>query len=161
MPTTKRLLPTAGLETVADAIELEALSEDLDLAMAAALGPKMTALDVAAYGRAYRKVDRRKDRKRQIDLIENLGHSLDRLVHQPLIGTVLSVMRRPARLAGLGELHDFLQRGYDAFRTMGGAGEFLNLIVGRERKLLEALFAGDDSVLSEGSAPRANSRARG
>jgi hypothetical protein len=161
VPTTKRLLPTAGLETVADAIELEALSEDLDLAMAATLGPKLTALDVAAYGRAYRKVDRRKDRERQIDLIEDLGHSLDRLVHQPLIGTVLSVMRRPARLAGLGELHDFLQQGYDAFRTMGGAGEFLNLIVGRERKLLEALFAGDDSLLSEGSAPRADSQARG
>jgi hypothetical protein len=70
-------------------------------------------------------------------------------------------MRRPARLAGLGELHDFLQRGYDAFRTMGGASEFLNLIVGRERKLLEALFAGDDSLLSEGSAPRADSQARG
>ena len=35
VPTTKRLLPAAGLETVADAIELEALSEELDLAMAA------------------------------------------------------------------------------------------------------------------------------
>jgi hypothetical protein len=44
---------------------------------------------------------------------------------------------------------------------MGGAGEFLNLIVGRERKLLEALFAGDDSLLSEGSAPGADSQARG
>jgi hypothetical protein len=158
VPTTKRLLPTAGLETVADAIELEALSEELDLAMAAALGPNLTA---AAYGRAYRKVDRRNDRERQIDLIEDLGHSLDRLVHQPLIGTALSMMRRPARFAGLGELHEFLQQGYDAFRTMGGAGEFLNLIVGRERKLLEALFAGDDSLLSDGSAPRADSQARG
>lgn len=155
VPTIKRVLPAAGLETVADAIELEALSEELDVAMAAALGPKLTA---AAYGRAYRKVDRRRDRERQIDLVEDLGHSLDRLVHQPLIGTALSMMRRPARLAGLGELHDFLQRGYDAFRTMGGAGEFLNLIVDRERKVLEALFTGDDSLLSEGSAPRADSQ---
>lgn len=147
VPTIKRVLTAASLETVADAIELEALSEQLDIAMVAALGTKLTALDAAAYGRAYRKVDRRKDRERQINLIEDLGHSLDRLVHQPLIGTALSIMRRPAKFAGLGELHDFLQRGYDVFRTMGGAGEFLNLIVGRERKLLQALFAGDDSLL--------------
>jgi len=147
MPTTKRLLPAAGLETVADAIELEALSERLDMAMVAALGSKLTALDAAAYGRAYRKTDRRKDRERQIDLIEDLGHSLDRLVHLPLIGTVLAMMHGPAQFAGLGELHNFLQRGYDAFRTMGDAGEFLNLIVGRERKIMHALFAGDDSLL--------------
>jgi len=147
VPTMKRLLPAAGLETVADAIELEALSEHLDLAMVAALGPKLTALDAGAYGSAYRKVDRRADRERQIDLIEDLGHSLDRLVHQPLVGTALSMMRRPAQFAGLGQLQDFLQRGYEAFRQAGGAGEFLDLIVKRERKLLEALFAGDDGPL--------------
>ena len=36
----KRVLPTAGLETVAKAIELEALSEEFDFAMAEALGSK-------------------------------------------------------------------------------------------------------------------------
>lgn len=148
VPAMQRLLPAAALATVANAIELEALSEDLDLAMVAALGPDMEVLGAAAYGRAYRRVDRRKDRKRQIDLIEELGHSLDRLVHQPLIGTALSMMRRPARVAGLGDLHNFLQRGYEAFQKIGGADDFLNLIVTRERKLLEALFAGDDSLLS-------------
>ncbi len=147
VPTMKRLLPTSGLETVADAIELEALSEELDLAMAAALGPDATTIDARAYGGAYRKVGRRPDRERQIDLIEHLGRSLDQLVHHPLIGTALAMMRRPARLAGLGELQDFLQRGFEAFRTMGGAGEFLELIVTRERRVLEALFAGDDSLL--------------
>jgi len=149
VPTMQRLLPAAGLETAADAIELEALSEDLDIAMLAVLGPEVTALDAASYGRAYRTVDRRKDRERQIDLTEHLGHSLDGLVRHPLIGTVLSMMRTPARLAGLGDLHDFLQRGYEAFRKMGGAGEFLHLIVTRERKLLRALFAGDDSLLGD------------
>lgn len=147
VPTMKRLLPAAGLETVADAIELEALSEDLDAAMIGALEPDTVALDATSYGRAYRGVGRRHDRERQIDLIEGLGHSLDRLVHQPLVGTALSMMRRPARFAGLGDLQDFLQRGYEAFRRMGGAGEFLNLIVSRERTLMEAVFAGNDSPL--------------
>jgi hypothetical protein len=32
---------------------------------------------------------------------------------------------------------------------MGGAGEFVDLVVGRERNLLKALFAGDDRLLGE------------
>ncbi len=147
VPTMKRVLPAAGLEIVAEAIELEALSEDLDFAMATALGAKAYDLSAATYGAAYRMVDRRAERERQIDLIENLGQSLDRLVHKPFVGTTLSLMRKPAQLAGLAELQDFLHRGYKAFIKMGDAREFLDLVVGRERKLLEALFDGDDGLL--------------
>ncbi len=149
VPAMKRLLPAAGLETVAKAIELEALSEEFDVAMAETLGPKATALDAATYAAAYRKVDRRADRERQIDLIEDLGGSLDRLVHHRLIGTMLWTWRKPAQLAGLGGLQDFLERGYRAFAKMGDATEFLDLVLGRERKLLKGLFAGDDSLLGE------------
>ena len=147
LPTAIKLLPATGLETVADAIELDALSEDLDAAMVRALGKRVNGLDAAAYGSAYRKVGRRTDRERQIALIQDLGQSLDRLARQPLISTTLALMRKPAQLAGLTELQSFLARGYAAFRKMGGADEFLGLVIARERKLLEALFAGDDSLL--------------
>lgn len=145
LPMMVKLLPAAGLETVADAIELDALSEDLDAAMTATIGKR--SLDSATYGRAYRKVDRRKDRERQIDLVQHLGQSLDRLARRPFVTTTLALMRKPAQLAGLGDLQSFLERGYGAFHKMGGADEFLGLVIARERKLLEALFAGDDSLL--------------
>jgi hypothetical protein len=147
VPMMKRLLPLGALESVAEAIELEVLSEDLDIAMAAMLGERTDALAAADYAAAYCKVGRRADRERQIELIDDLGKSLDRLVHQPLIGSALSMMRVPAQIAGLSELHDFLQRGYQAFKKMGDAAEFLERIVGREQRLLEALFAGDDRLL--------------
>ncbi len=149
VPAMKRVLPAAGLEIVAQAIELEALSEDLDFAMARVLGAEANELSPAAYGAAYRKVDRRADRERQIKLIEDLGESLDRLVHKRLVGTTLSMTRKPAQLAGLGDIHDFLQRGYKAVIKMDNAREFLDLVVDRERKLVEALFAGDDSLLGD------------
>jgi len=148
-PAMKRVLTAAGLEIVAQAVELEVLSEDLDFAMATTLGAEANALSGAAYGAAYRKVDRRADRERQIKLIEDLGGSLDSLVHKPFVGTTLSVMHKPAQLAGLGEIHDFLLRGYKAVAKMANAREFLDLVVDRERKLVEALFAGDDSLLGE------------
>jgi len=148
LPTVVKVLPAAGLETISDAIELDALSEDLDAAMIKALGKRIYGLDAATYGEAYRMVDRRQDRARQIDLILHLGQSLDRLAHRPFISTALRMMRKPAELAGFSELQNFLERGYGAFRKMGGADAFLNEVVTRERKLLEALFAGDDSLLA-------------
>jgi hypothetical protein len=148
-PMMTKFLSTAGLETAGDAIELDALSEDLDAAMVAALGRQLTSLNAAGYGRAYRKVGRRRDREHQIDLIEHLGRALDRLTHQRFIGATLAIMRKPAKLAGLGDLQSFLERGFAAFQKMGSAEEFVSLIVARERKLLEALFAGDDSLLGK------------
>ena len=54
---------------------------------------------------------------------------------------MLKMMRRPAKLAGLADLQDFLERGYGAFRAMDGAGEFLDTVESRETKILSALFS--------------------
>ncbi|MGA2126084.1 MAG: hypothetical protein ABSG76_08020 [Xanthobacteraceae bacterium] len=155
VPVMTAVLPAWALEIAADAIELDALSEDLDAAMMAALGPRIGSIDAEAYGRAYRKVDRRADRERQIQLIRHIGQSLERLARQRIAGMTLSLMRKPAQVAGLSDLQEFLERGYAAVRRMGRADEFLDLAIGREQKLLEALFAGDDSMLEEGPEPQA------
>jgi hypothetical protein len=143
LPLMIRVLPAAGLETVADAFELNALSEALDAAMLVALGSKAFNMTDADYSEAYRKVGRRASRERQIELILHLGQSLDRLTRKPLIGTTLTMMRGPAAAAGLGDLQDFLERGYTVFRRMNGAQEFLDAIVSREKALLEETF-GDE-----------------
>lgn len=141
LPLMITVLPVAGLETVADAFELNALSESLDAAMLAELGDKVFTLTEADYAKAYRAVDRRADRERQIELILHLGQSMDRLTGKPFLGTTLSMMRGPAAAAGLSDLQDFLERGYTAFRKMKGAAEFLETITTRERALLDAFFA--------------------
>ncbi len=141
LPIMTALLPAAGLETVADAFELNALSEALDAAMLAELGDKVFTLEEADYAKAYRAVDRRADRERQIELIMHLGQSLDRLTAKPFLGTTLSMMRGPAAAAGLADLQGFLERGYTAFRKMKGASEFLETITAREKALMDAWLA--------------------
>ena len=64
-------------------------------------------------------------------------------MRRPLIHSALVMMRRPARLAGLSVLHDFLERGFVAFRKMHGATEFLATIDRRERALMEATIDGN------------------
>jgi hypothetical protein len=152
VPAMLKFLPASALETVADVIELDALSEDLDAAMVRALGAQITTIDAAAYGHAYRKVGRRKDRERQIDLIKHLGQSLDLLVNRRFAGTALMLMRKPAQMAGFGDLQEFLERGYNAVAA-GSVEEFLTLVTSREQHILEAVFAGDDAVLGEQPAP--------
>jgi hypothetical protein len=143
LPIMMKVLPVPGLETVADAIELSALSESLDADMVAALQKKVFSLTESEYVEAYRAVGRRPDRERQIALIAHLGKSLDKLTRKPLIGTALSMMRKPAVLAGLADLQSFLERGYDAFRIMKGAEEFLGNITSREVALLNEWFGND------------------
>ncbi len=149
VPLMMRVLPNSGLATVAHAMELNALSESLDGAMVEALGDRCERIDEEAYAAAYRAVGRTAERGRQIDLIELLGLALDRLTHLHLIGVTLKMMRKPAQLAGLGELQAFLERGYSAFGAMrGGASEFVTIVVGRERAISQALLAGDGDALS-------------
>ncbi len=147
VPLMSRTLPAAALETVADAIELDALSEELDAAMIAEAGEKAEALTAPAYGAAYRAIGMQAERARQIDLIEHLGRSLDGLTRQPFIGAALKMMRKPAELAGLGALQSFLERGYAAFRVMRGGSDFVDIVAGRERAISQAVFAGNDAVL--------------
>lgn len=148
VPVMSRTLPATALETVADAIELDALSEELDATMIAALGEKAETLDASAYAEAYRSIGHQQQRARQIDLIGRLGRSLDRLTRQPFIGAALKMMRKPAELAGLGALQSFLERGYAAFRVMRGGSDFVEIVAGRERAISEAMFSGDDSLLA-------------
>ena len=54
----------------------------------------------------------------------------------------LRLMRGAAHVAGLGQLHELLERGFNAFRGMGSASDFLAAIDSKERKLLARLFAG-------------------
>ncbi|HMN70865.1 MAG TPA: hypothetical protein PKA55_03225 [Rhodoblastus sp.] len=153
VPLMSRTLPATALDTVADAIELDALSEELDAAMIAELGGTAEALTAPSYAAAYRVIARQAERGRQIDLIEHLGRSLDGLTRQPFIGAALKMMRKPAEIAGLGALQSFLERGYAAFRVMRGGGEFVDIVARREREISNALFAGDDAVLERPGAP--------
>ncbi len=140
VPVMARVLPESAVETAALAIELESASEALDQRLAAALGAG--ALDESAYGAAYRASSTPKERRHQIDLIESVGLRLDALVRKPFVSSTLRIMRKPAHLAGLGDLQDFLERGFAAFRRMDGSEEFLAQLRARETRILSRLFSG-------------------
>ncbi len=137
----KRALPRAALAVLERGLALDALSTELDHAMAVRL--PAVPLSAVIYAATYRRVGRVDERRRQIDLLVGIGADLDRIVHRAWVTVALRSAHVPAHAAGFGVLQDFLERGLNAFRRMQGAEELLAVIRARETQLLEAIMSGD------------------
>jgi len=147
VPALTRLFPDEVVDTVARLARLHALSERLDTRMGEhLLSPDITARD---YAIAWRACGEPEARMQQIAMTMSVGQSLDRLTRKPLLRQSLRFMRGPAQLAGLGALQDFLETGFDTFRAMRGAAEFLSTVRQREETLAHALFEANDAVLGQ------------
>lgn len=140
IPTLTRLFPAEVVDTVAKLAQLHALSERLDTRMAEhLLSPDITPAD---YAIAWRACGEPAARQQQVALTMAVGESLDRLTRKPLLRQSLKFMRGPAQMAGLGALQHFLETGFDTFRAMRGAAEFLATVKQREEALSRQLFNG-------------------
>ena len=142
VPMMVKVLPERMVATVALAMELSALSQELDRVLLERLPRADGHFNVLEYCKAYRRAGNFPLRRRQIKLIVDVGTALDAHVGKALTRTALAMMRQPARLAGLSGLQDFLERGFSAFRAMGGADEFLRTIDTRETEIMEAIVGG-------------------
>jgi len=139
VPALVRLFPHEVVLTVRTLGELHALSESMDTAMGATL-PALP-VDLASYTAAWQAVGRPADREQQILLMRRVADALDVYTRNPLLRHSLRLMRGPARLAGLPELQAFLESGFDTFRAMRGAKDFLDTVVRREQAIAAWLFS--------------------
>ncbi|MEP6873914.1 MAG: hypothetical protein ABI887_06080 [Burkholderiales bacterium] len=139
VPALVRLFPSEVVHTVATLARLHALSETLDTAMADHLDNAV--IDPDAYIGAWQAIDHSADRDAQISLTLDVAARLDHFTRKPLLRGSLRLMRGPARAAGLAELQQFLENGFDTFRAMRGAEEFIRIVELRERALASALFS--------------------
>ncbi|MEL7449054.1 MAG: hypothetical protein AAFN78_07575 [Pseudomonadota bacterium] len=145
-----KVLSEPAIASLTVAFELHTLSQSLDTRMLDVLtrdlGVKLDgtaeAFTAAQYGEAYRLCDNSRERKRQIELVLEAGELLDSVVRKPMIYTTVKLARKPARIAGFGELQDFIERGFSAFRRMKDATPFLTAVKERETAISEAIFAG-------------------
>jgi hypothetical protein len=137
-PIMVKLLPAQVLETVSRAVELNALSHELDLAMLAHLPADLTRMpSFAQYAAAYQQTAGNGARRYQLARILFLGRELARVVKIPLMYKLLQMCRWPAKMAGLGALQAFLERGFAAFVKLDGARPFLNAIRMREKAFMQ------------------------
>lgn len=142
VPKLAKMLPGRAIETLLLAVELDELSEELDVGVAREIAlPAGEEVTPALYAQAYVKVGSKARRERQIGLVDDVGTALDKLARIPMLSPMLGMMKAPAEAWGYGHLHHFLNRGFHAFAKMGGAREFLATIRRRELAINARLFA--------------------
>jgi hypothetical protein len=141
VPGLVRLFPRELVQTVLALGELHALSETLDTRLA--LNLTEGGLGPASYHLAWKLSSSPEERELQISLMLRVGSALDRYTRNVILRNSLRLMRGPASAAGLGSLQRFLESGFDTFKSMRGASEFLDTVASRERRLALELFAGE------------------
>ncbi len=140
-PTLRKLLPKSNVETVGYALELGALTEKLDQTLTRLPFGKDSEFSEARCIEAFRRCATEAGRMRQVELVDQVGERLDAVVEKPFIYATLKLLRKPAHVAGLEELQDFLEHGFSAFRQMHGAEEFLPTVVKRESQIIRRIFS--------------------
>jgi len=138
-----RFLPDRTLGTMSEAFELQAISLEFDMTMAAVMRQQgLELLDMERYCRVYRAANDKPCRERQILLIREIGYELDKLVRWPMVNPLVRLLRGPAHAAGFGALQEFLEGGLAAFRALEDPEYFIESIYEREWRAMESMFAG-------------------
>ncbi|MDR3372083.1 FFLEELY motif protein [Rhodoferax sp.] len=136
--------PAQVMDIAVTLAELHQTTEELDLEMAKSwqgLGKKTPSV---RYIESWLKVGQRGKREWQLDTVLKIGWELAALTRKRSLRLLLKMMRRPAELAGLGELQVFLETGFDLFselaRNSNAVNEFIDNIRKRESQWIDDLF---------------------
>ena len=160
----QRLFPQSVVGVATALTQLHALTEQLDYAMAVSVlntSPKgISDTQVrGSYIEAWREVGQRSARLEQLALVQHLGLELSQLTRTRGLRTMLRMMRAPARTAGLQHLQDFLESGFDTFKTLqrspSGSESFLALVNQRETDWIVRLF--DVHIAPKATSSQGNS----
>lgn len=143
LPVATRMLPDSVMRTAAIAVEANALTGELDEAVARALlnqGVTEPADDDMIA--AYRYCAQYGERHEQMRLLRDLGLGLDRYVRSRLITATFKMAARPARMAGLSGLYDFMAKGFAVMKPVKSVADFLDSFIGHEMRILDNLENG-------------------
>lgn len=143
LPKAMRVLPERIMATSASALEAAILTQELDEAATGLLDEDHDQpLDEAAYIHIYRQLGREDDRQRQLHLVAELGHHLDRYVRSRVIQTTFRLVRKPAHAAGFVNLYDFMDRSFRVMKPVPSVARLLEQVAAHEAAVMDRLFTG-------------------
>lgn len=143
VPVMSKMLPDKVLRVMASAMHLNARVLEINLQICRALFEGMSVdaeISEADYRSACRRASSLDECLHLVQLIEDIGHSLDRVIRIPMIGLTLKAMRGPARLAGFAALQDFLEKGYRTFDALEDVDQFLTDMTRRMNEVFTKIF---------------------
>lgn len=153
-PIMSKMLPEKALRTMASAMELNARVLEINLSICRVLFENRLVdaeISESDYRSACRQASSLDDCLELVQLIEDIGRSLDHVIRIPMIGITLKAMRAPARLAGFAALQLFLEKGYTTFVALEDVDQFLDDITIRMSEVFTMIFTGPQETLNPGT----------
>jgi hypothetical protein len=137
VPKMSKFLPEKALQSLASALHLNTLSFELDFDLA----KQLVGVDISrdSYAKAYVNCDNLSTRQQQIDYIRTLGNDLADVVKMKGISSLLFISRKPAKMAGVLALHEFLDKGFKSFKNLGNVEDFITPVVNKEHEIMQQL----------------------
>lgn len=137
VPKISKFLPEKALQSLACALHLNTLSFELDFELARKLGG--TDINRKTYAKAYVSCDNIVNRQQQIDSIRTLGCNLADVAKMKGMASLLFISRKPAKMAGLLALHEFIEKGFKSFKYLGNVDDFIIPVVNKELQIMQQL----------------------
>jgi hypothetical protein len=134
--TMEKLISKDTLEVIFNAVNLNLITETLDNQMAQKLFVGFTD---EQYNEAYSKTPKSL-REEQISIVEKLGNSLSSLVKIPFLGMLMKTMTIPAKAQNVYNLHLFLQKGFDVFKSTKNSNSIIHTVANRERDYINSMY---------------------
>lgn len=142
LPKAMKLLPDKVMATSAAALEAAILTQELDEAVTDILADQLDQpINEAIYLAGFRQPAHQDDRQRQLQLVAELGHRLDRYIRSRMLHATFRMVRKPAHAAGFANLYDFMDRSFRVMKPVPSVGLLLEQLAAREETIMQRVFA--------------------
>ncbi|MCG8437913.1 MAG: hypothetical protein MI751_07500 [Pseudomonadales bacterium] len=143
LPKAMKLLPEKVMATSAAALEAAILTQELDEAVTQTLGEALDQpLTEVTYLKGFRQDHHHNDRLRQVQLVAELGHRLDRYIRSRMLHATFRMVRKPVHAAGFSNLYDFMDRSFRVMKPVPSVGLLLEQLAAREEAIMQKVYAG-------------------
>ena len=91
----------------------------------------------------YLKLDQLQGRLKQLDLLDQLGKSLDKYMRSFVVYAAFKMCKGAANKYNFNVMYDFMQDGFLAMKPLKSAGKFVKDFTAVERQIIEKVHTGD------------------
>ena len=142
----EKLIPENAIKTGTSGVELAILAVQLDEQVAMQLledyHPYAT-LNDEMMRLTYLKLDQVQRRVKQLDLLDQLGFSLDKYMRSFMVYTAFKMCKGAAYKYNFQVMYEFMQDGFLAMKPLKSAEKFVKDFTGVERQIIHKVHAGD------------------
>lgn len=142
----EKVIPASAIRTGNAGVELAVLAIQMDQDLAQHIlqhYPVDQSLNDEVMCATYLKLDQYQPRQHQMDLLDELGHNMDKYVRSRMIRAAFKLAKGPAHKYRIESMYDFIGEGFAAMEPLPSAASFVETFTTREREIIEKVHAGD------------------